>query len=247
MRSAPRTPRPAKGLGPETMKKAVFVLLPAALLLSGCYTDPATGRVAFGRGPKGPTEEQLWKQRMEQAVRELQTQNRSLRSELDDVGTSMNDVAARSEQNNSAIDARGQDVVALHAEIATLRNRVAALEGQLAKVPSAITAAVSSEHQAIVSEVNKAISASDARTEKQIQQAVRQAAQSRPSGGSSSGRSSSGSAPAGDYYEYEVQSGQTLSEIARAFNCTVKEIMQASGIQDASKIRVGQKIYIPAK
>ena len=229
--------------------RAALLLAAAALLATGCYTDPATGRLVFGRGPKGPTPEQVRMQRMEQTINELQNQNRSLRNELDDVGTSMNDVAARSEQNNYAIDARGQDVVALRAEIATLRNRVAALEGQLAKVPQAITAAVSSEHQAIVSEVNKAIAASDARTERQIQQAVRQAAQSRPSGGGS-GRASgapSGSAPAGDYYEYEVQSGQTLSEIARAFNCTVKEIMAASGIQDAAKIRVGQKIYIPAK
>ena len=229
--------------------RAALVLAAAALLATGCYPDPATGRLVFGRGPKGPTPEQVRMQRMEQTINELQNQNRSLRNELDDVGTSMNDVAARSEQNNYAIDARGQDVVALRAEIATLRNRVAALEGQLAKVPSAITTAVSSEHQAIVSEVNKAIAASDARTERQIQQAVRQAAQSRPSGGGS-GRASgapSGSAPAGDYYEYEVQSGQTLSEIARAFNCTVKEIMAASGIQDAAKIRVGQKIYIPAK
>ncbi len=226
--------------------RAALLLAAAALLATGCYTDPATGRLVFGRGPKGPTPEQVRMQRMEQTISDLQNQNRSLRNELDDVGTSMNDVATRSAQNTAANDARGQDVVALRAEIATLRNRVAALEGQLAKVPQAITAAVSSEHQAIVSEVNKAIAASDARTERQIQQAVRQAAQSRPSGGSSSGRSS-GSAPAGDYYEYEVQSGQTLSEIAHAFNCTVKEIMQASGIQDASKIRVGQKIYIPAK
>ena len=224
--------------------------LPVLLLVSGCYTDPSTGRLVFGRRPSGPTEEQLRMQRMEQTINELQSQNRSLRNELDDVGTSMNDVATRSAQNTAANDARGQDVVALRAEIATLRNRVAALEGQLAKVPQAITAAVSAEHQSIVSEVNKAIAASDARTEKQIQQAVRQASQSRPSGGGSgrsSGSAPSGSAPAGDYYEYEVQSGQTLSEIARAFNCTVKEIMQASGIQDAAKIRVGQKIYIPAK
>ena len=232
------------------MRSRLVVLLPAVLLLSGCYTDPATGRLVLGRKPSGPTQEQIRMQQMEQRISELQNQNRSLRNELDDVGTSMNDVAARSEQNNYAIDARGQDVVALRAEIATLRNRVASLEGQLAKVPQAITAAVSSEHQSIVSEVNKAIAASDARTEKQIQQAVRQASQSRPSGGGSgrsSGSAPSGSAPAGDYYEYEVQSGQTLSEIARAFGCTVKEIMQASGIQDAAKIRVGQKIYIPAK
>ena len=232
------------------MRSRLVLLLPAILLLSGCYTDPSTGRLVFGRKPSGPTQEQIRMQQMEQRISELQNQNRSLRSELDDVGTSMNDVAARSEQNNYAIDARGQDVVALRAEIATLRNRVAALEGQLAKVPSAITTAVNAEHQSIVSEVNQALAASAARTEKQIQQAVRQAAQSRPSGGGSgrsSGGAPSGSAPAGDYYEYEVQSGQTLSEIARAFNCTVKEIMQASGIQDAAKIRVGQKIYIPAK
>ncbi len=231
------------------MRSRVLLVLPAVLLLSGCYTDPATGRLVFGRRPSGPTPEQIRMQQMERQNNELQNQIRSLRTELDDVGTSMNDVAARSEQNNYAIDARGQDVVALRTEIAALRSRVAALEGQLAKVPSAITTAVSAEHQAIVSEVNKAIAASDARTEKQIQQAVRQAAQSRPSGGgsSSSGRASSGSAQSGDYYEYEVQSGQTLSEIARAFGCTVKEIMQASGIQDAAKIRVGQKIYIPAK
>ena len=228
------------------MRKALLLAAVAALA-AGCYTDPATGRLVFGRGPKGPTEEQLRMQRMEQTINELQSQNRSLRNELDDVGTSMNDVATRSAQNTAANDARGQDVVALRAEIAALRNRVAALEGQLAKVPQAITAAVSSEHKAIVSEVNKAIAASDARTEKQIQQAVRQASQSRPSGGGSSGRSSAGSAQNGEFYEYEVQSGQTLSEIARAFNCTVKEIMQASGISDASKIRVGQKIYIPAK
>lgn len=228
-------------------RSALLLLLPAvALLASGCYTDPATGRLVFGRRPQGPTPEQVRMQRMEQTISDLQNQNRSLRNELDDVGTSMNDVATRSAQNTAANDARGQDVVALRAEIATLRGRVAALEGQLAKVPQAIAAAVSSEHQSIVSEVNKAISASDARTERQIREAVRQAAQSRPSGGGASGRSS-GSAPAGDYYEYEVQSGQTLSEIAHAFNCTVKEIMQASGIQDASKIRVGQKIYIPAK
>ena len=61
------------------------------------------------------------------------------------------------------------------------------------------------------------------------------------------GRAPAGPAQSGEFYEYEVQSGQTLSEIARAFGCTVKEIMQASGIQDAAKIRVGQKIYIPAK
>ncbi len=229
------------------MRKALLLAAVAALA-AGCYTDPATGRLVFGRGPKGPTEEQLRMQRMEQTIGELQNQNRSLRNELDDVGTSMNDVATRSAQNTAANDARGQDVVALRAEIATLRSRVVALEGQLAKVPSAITTAVSSEHQSIVSEVNKAIAASDARTEKQIRQAVQQAAQSRPSSsGGGSNRAPAGPAQSGEFYEYEVQSGQTLSEIARAFNCTVKEIMQASGIQDAAKIRVGQKIYIPAK
>ena len=44
--------------------RRIVLLLPAILLLSGCYTDPSSGRLVFGRRPSGPTEEQLRMQRM---------------------------------------------------------------------------------------------------------------------------------------------------------------------------------------
>ena len=45
--------------------------------------------------------------------------------------------------------------------------------------------------------------------------------------------------------KYTVKSGDTLSEIAKAKGTTVRAIMKASGIENADKIRVGQKIVIP--
>lgn len=43
---------------------------------------------------------------------------------------------------------------------------------------------------------------------------------------------------------YTVKSGDTLSEIARRFNTTVEALMEANGIQDATRLRVGEKLTI---
>ena len=219
----------------------------AALAAAGCYTDPATGRLVFGRRPAGPTAQELADQRRDAQIASLTAQLTHVQNEVGEVGTSVNDVALRSADLSQATEARGQDVVALRSELAALRQRVATLEGQLAKVPSAISTAVASEHQSIVSDVNKAIAASDAKTEKAIRQAVQQAARS--GGGSTGGgrASSSGPTGSGNYYEYVVKSGDSLSAIASAFGSSVSEIMRENNIKDASKIRVDQVLYIPAK
>lgn len=44
---------------------------------------------------------------------------------------------------------------------------------------------------------------------------------------------------------YTVKAGDTLSEIAKKNKTTISAIMKASGIKNANKIRVGQKIKIP--
>ena len=44
---------------------------------------------------------------------------------------------------------------------------------------------------------------------------------------------------------YTVKAGDTLSEIAKKNKTTIAAIMRASGIENANKIRVGQKIKIP--
>ena len=44
---------------------------------------------------------------------------------------------------------------------------------------------------------------------------------------------------------YIVRSGDTLWQIAKKFNSTVEEIARMNGIEDANKIDVGKKLYIP--
>jgi LysM repeat protein len=50
----------------------------------------------------------------------------------------------------------------------------------------------------------------------------------------------------GEGYEHVVEAGQTISAIAAAYNVKAGDIMDANGITDATKIRVGQKLVIPA-
>ena len=57
---------------------------------------------------------------------------------------------------------------------------------------------------------------------------------------------SSGSLQAGAYYKHKVESGQTLSAIARAYKVSVKDIKQANNLK-SDIIRVGQVLHIPKK
>jgi len=49
----------------------------------------------------------------------------------------------------------------------------------------------------------------------------------------------------GSGYEHLVKSGETLSEIARAYGVKIEAILKANGLRDANTIRVGQKLFIP--
>ena len=46
-------------------------------------------------------------------------------------------------------------------------------------------------------------------------------------------------------YNHTVEAGQTLSAIADAYKVPVRTIMKANKISDPSKLRVGQKLFIP--
>jgi len=47
-------------------------------------------------------------------------------------------------------------------------------------------------------------------------------------------------------YEHVVQTGETLSAIAKAYGARSDEIMEANGLESPDKLRVGQKLFIPA-
>lgn len=69
-------------------------------------------------------------------------------------------------------------------------------------------------------------------------------------GSSSSGRSSSGKTSSHSSsqtgYEHIVESGQSLSAIAAAYNVSQSAIMQANNLK-SKNLRVGQKLFIPKK
>jgi LysM repeat protein len=46
-------------------------------------------------------------------------------------------------------------------------------------------------------------------------------------------------------YEHEVRQGETLSEIARAYGVSARDIMQANRLNNADVLRIGQKLFIP--
>jgi len=58
-------------------------------------------------------------------------------------------------------------------------------------------------------------------------------------------RQSRRSAPTGRGYEHVVKPGETLSEIADAYDVTVEVIVQGNDLRNPNAIRVGQKLFIP--
>jgi LysM repeat protein len=66
-----------------------------------------------------------------------------------------------------------------------------------------------------------------------------------PGGADTEAGASSGSSISGDAVTITVQPGDTIGEIARNYDVTVRELMEANSITDPRKIRVGQRLVIP--
>lgn len=52
-------------------------------------------------------------------------------------------------------------------------------------------------------------------------------------------------APSGYGYEHKVQAGETLSEIARAYNVRINAIIDANNLTDPDQLKVGKLLFIP--
>jgi membrane-bound lytic murein transglycosylase D len=53
--------------------------------------------------------------------------------------------------------------------------------------------------------------------------------------------------PVPRYVEHRVRSGETLSTIARRYGTTVAALLQENGLRRATKLRIGQKLRVPAR
>ena len=131
-----------------------------------------------------------------------------------------------------------EDRAALSRKADILLKRVARLEARLAlvsKETSALNAKIDAESAARKREDDLLLK----RVAKQVATAVNSSRPpTRPVGRPT--------AAAGEFYEYIVEPGATLSAIAKAYKVTVSDIKRANKLKN-DNIRVGQKLLIPKK
>jgi LysM repeat protein len=132
-----------------------------------------------------------------------------------------------------------EDRAALAGKVETLSRRVARLESRLvllSKEMAALNSKIAAEAAArkrdddlLLKRVAKQVAA--------VVNASRPAPRPVPRPAASS---------TGEFYEYTVEPGATLSAIAKAYKVTVSEIKRANKLK-SDNIRVGQKLLIPKK
>lgn len=135
------------------------------------------------------------------------------------------------EQNQNDLSARVSKLENGGGEIAALKAEIAALKSELARLRSEMQA----QRSAIVNDITSRIDKQEREHRAQIE---RENAARRPPPETA--------VPAGPRKEYVVRSGDTLSLIAQAFGTTVGKIKQMNGLK-TDNIRVGQKLFVPAK
>lgn len=161
---------------------------------------------------------------MEAALREdlrlVQEENQRLRGRVEGFDLQL-------EQLHRSVDAlRSAPGGPTLSDVQALQQRIAALEGQLRN----LDAARERDRQEIINILSA-----------KIAQMVAPAAKPKSSVSTPARR-----AGAQEGYEHVVESGQTLSAIAAAYNVSAKSIIEANNLTNPNALRVGQKIFIPA-
>lgn len=210
----------------------LFAIVAVSLGIAGCITDSGEGGGSFlghsqSSAQRGPTPQQVADARRESRVSELEQSVSRLRSEVDAAGTSLNSLSSRTDAFSRQFDARSADTVALRGEIAACREELRGLKAKLDSIPATFSKLLAEQEKSIRADVDSTITARI--------KAVSVA--------SSGQRSTSRS---GKFYEHEVGTGQTLSEIAHVYGVSVETIISENNIKNASLIRAGQKLLIPA-
>lgn len=212
--------------------KYLFFLTTLALMTTGCVTDGTF----FGQSKEKQQQKQLEQRKQQIAVinrdnriTELESSVALIRSEFDSINSTIVMQNQRIADLEASIaresNTHSNDMVAMSRELDVIRSAQKQLSGSVDAIPQNISKLLNEQEKHIMAQVdNKVASLRSSR---------------------SSGSSTSMVNYNGPCYEHDVESGQTLSEIAQAYKVSQKEIMEVNNIKDASRIRVGQKLYIP--
>jgi LysM repeat protein len=145
---------------------------------------------------------------------------RRIRARLDAIESDMQRLAQQINASSTDLSRANQSQIAgFNATLDELQKRIRAVD-----------AARESDKKEIVDSLSKKISA------------VLASQPSRSSSTSTQKRSVSN-----EGYEHEVQPGETLSAIAKAYGVSSADIIQANGLKSADVLRVGQKLFVPAR
>lgn len=212
--------------------KHLFFLTTLALMTTGCVSDGTF----FGQSKEKQQQKQLEQRKQQIAVinrdnriTELESSVALIRSEFDSINSTIVMQNQRIADLEASIaresNTHANDMVAMSRELDAIRSAQKQLSGSVDAIPQNISKLLNEQEKQIMAQVdNKVASVRSSR---------------------SSGSSTSKVNYNGPCYEHEVESGQTLSEIAQAYKVSQREIMEVNNIKDASRIRVGQKLYIP--
>lgn len=251
----------AKGLDTETMSTQGKVDLghrwpgatvPAvgALLVVCALAMPAAANRQL-------TEMQEQLTRMQEQVRTLQTETldtseavrRDLADTFERLSGDLKEIADKQTRALASLSRLAEHLQRIDQQLASLEKRVGDQEDYSTKLAEQVKAQAGS-----LSSLRKEIEANHEAVSKVLKktvddtnQAIRQMQQQL--GGQSSAPAATGAATddrstsiAGTYV---IQSGDTLTAIARSFNIRVDALMQANRITDPNAIRVGQELKIP--
>lgn len=144
---------------------------------------------------------------------------------------------------NSKVNTMQDNYVSLYRQIESLRRELDAEKQRnliLEKNVEALKSQLISDRKVMQNNLDNVINKVSQETSKAINQAAKQQSYR------SSSHSSNNSGPPlnGKYTVYTVQSGATLSAIAKAYDVSVSSIKSANHL-DSDIIRVGEKLYIP--
>lgn len=166
-------------------------------------------------------------------------------------------------RSSNQFSSANQDVINLQNDVALLKRQMAAIRNSNAAVAREISSLksqvnyVNEQNQLQnknITALNQALKSERAQRQAAMDKVVETVADQTAKTVNSMARRtqapaaavSSGGLQAGAYYKHKVESGQTLSAIARAYKVSVKDIKQANNLK-SDIIRVGQVLHIPKK
>lgn len=142
-------------------------------------------------------------------------------------------------------------VQVLQGQMDNLQRELASVKSRLEQASAGTNGATTAELQRLKEKLAQTEAASQQQKQIILDEVAKQLDTITKRGGSrTTTRTSTTPSPSGgteEGYEHVIKAGETISAIAKAYGVSSDAIMKGNNIKDASKLQVGQKLFIPKK